>query len=200
MWPRLCSPIRAAVPLTALPLLGALGAAGIAAQASDDIADSLEELAARVTPAVVLIDVTTAADSRQGSGFIVDPAGRILTNSHVMRDARSARVRLSSGDVYEEVQVLADDPRRDIAILQIAGFDLPFLELTNSDSVRVGAPSGSRTRCRRASSADAARSPRDISCSRSARPRREDRAAARSLEVADRSSESRSPRWRPDRT
>jgi hypothetical protein len=103
-------------------------------------AASLEELTARVTPAVVLIDVTTAVDTRQGSGFLVDDTGRILTNYHVIRDARSARVRLSSGDVYEEVEVLAQDPRRDIAILQVAGFDLPYLELGNSDSVRVGAP------------------------------------------------------------
>lgn len=116
------------------------GPAAIRAQQSDAGTTSLEELAARVTPAVVFIDVTTAADSRQGSGFLVDPEGRIFTNHHLIRDARSARVRLSSGDVYEEVKVLASDARRDIAILQIAGFDLPFLELGNSDSVRVGAP------------------------------------------------------------
>lgn len=100
----------------------------------------LEELAARATPAVALINVRTANGSRQGSGFLVSADGRILTNHHVMRDARTARVKLPSGDVYEEVKVLAMDARRDIAILQIAGFDLPFLEMGNSDSVRVGAP------------------------------------------------------------
>lgn len=110
------------------------------AQAVDPVSLTLEELAARATPAVVLIDVTTAADTRQGSGFIVDPEGRILTNDHVIRDARTARVKLASGDVYEDVEVLVRDPRRDIAILRIAGFDLPSLELGNSDSVRVGAP------------------------------------------------------------
>jgi hypothetical protein len=103
-------------------------------------AASVEELAERVTPAVVLIDVATAAESRQGSGFLVEANGRILTNYHVMRDARSARVKLSSGDVYEEVEILASDARRDIAVIQIAGFDLPYLELGNSDSVRVGSP------------------------------------------------------------
>jgi S1-C subfamily serine protease len=100
----------------------------------------LEDLAARVTPAVALINVQTATGSRQGSGFLVSGDGRILTNYHVMRDARTARVKLPSGDVYEEVQVLATDPRRDIAIIQIAGWDLPFLELGNSDSVRIGSP------------------------------------------------------------
>ena len=103
-------------------------------------ATPLEDLAARVTPAVALINVKTAGGSRQGSGFLVSSDGRILTNYHVMRDARTARVKLASGDVYEEVEVLATDPRRDIAIIQIAGWDLPFLELGNSDSVRVGSP------------------------------------------------------------
>lgn len=128
-----------------IPLIIAVAASGVLpgetlAQPSEPPAESLEELAARVTPAVVLIDVTTAADARQGSGFLVDAAGRILTNEHVIRDARSARVKLPSGDVYEEVEVLASDARRDIAILQVAGFDLPYLDLGNSDSVRVGTP------------------------------------------------------------
>jgi S1-C subfamily serine protease len=101
---------------------------------------SLEELAAKITPAVVLIDVKTAAGSRQGSGFIVDPSGRILTNHHVIRDAQSARVKLSSGDVYDRVEILADDPRRDIAVLQVPGYDLPSVALGNSDSLHIGSP------------------------------------------------------------
>ena len=100
---------------------------------------TLEELAAYATPAVVLLDVRTPTSSRQGSGFIVDASGRILTNYHVVRDARSVRVKLSSGDVYEEVEILAEDERRDIAVLQVPGFDLPALPLGNSDSVRIGA-------------------------------------------------------------
>lgn len=101
---------------------------------------SLEILAEAATRAAVLIDVSTAADSRQGSGFLVDPNGLILTNSHVVRDARSARVKLASGDVYDRVSILAEDDRRDIAVLQIAGFDLPTLPMGNSDSVRIGSP------------------------------------------------------------
>ena len=120
----------------------ALAAPHVAAQqrTAEERAATLEELAAEATPAVVLIDVNTAVDTRQGSGFVVDPSGRILTNYHVIRDAESARVKLSNGDIYEEVEVLAEDARRDIAIIQIAGFNLPYLELGNSDSVRIGAP------------------------------------------------------------
>jgi S1-C subfamily serine protease len=112
-----------------------------AAQVPDELSEtSLEALVERVTRAVVLIDVRTASDSRQGSGFLIDSSGRLLTNYHVVRDARSARVKLSSGDAYERVTILAQDERRDIAVLQIPGFDLPTLPMGNSDSVRIGAP------------------------------------------------------------
>jgi hypothetical protein len=99
----------------------------------------LETVVEDATRAAVLIDIETPSDTRQGSGFIVDPVGLIVTNSHVVRDARTARVKLSSGDVYDRVTILAQDDRRDIAILRIAGFDLPTLPLGNSDSVRIGA-------------------------------------------------------------
>jgi len=101
---------------------------------------ALEVLAERATRAVVLIDVQTPSSSRQGSGFLVESDGLILTNHHVVRDARSARVKLANGDVYDQVVLLAEDERRDIAVLRIAGFDLPTLPLGNSDSVRIGSP------------------------------------------------------------
>ncbi len=102
-------------------------------------AASLEAVVADATQAVVLIDIETPSDTRQGSGFIIDPVGLIVTNHHVIRDARSARVKLASGDVYDRVAVLAQDERRDIAVLRIPGFDLPTLPMGNSDSLRIGA-------------------------------------------------------------
>lgn len=110
------------------------------AQERPERSRALEELAELATSAAVLIDVRTASSARQGSGFLVDPDGIILTNYHVIRDARAARVKLASGDVYERVTVLAEDRRRDIAVLRIAGFELPTLQLGNSDSLRIGAP------------------------------------------------------------
>lgn len=120
----------------ALLTLAVAPAPGAAAQH----ADSLAELAEAASRAVVLITVETAASARQGSGFLVDSSGRILTNEHVIRDARSVRVKLSSGDVYDAVDVLATDDRRDIAVIQIAGYNLPALPLGDSDSVRTGSP------------------------------------------------------------
>lgn len=124
---------------TAVVLVTPGGLAAQSAETAKRTQATLEELAANATPAVVLLDVRTPTSSRQGSGFIVDPNGRILTNYHVVRDAKSVRVKLSSGDVYDDVEILAEDARRDIAVLQVAGFDLPALPLGNSDSVRIGA-------------------------------------------------------------
>lgn len=117
---------------------GPRAAAGQTDAAGDET--SLEALAERATRATVLIDVQTPSSTRQGSGFIVESDGLILTNHHVVRDAESARIRMASGDVYDEVVLLAEDPRRDIAVLRVSGFDLPTLPLGNSDSVSIGAP------------------------------------------------------------
>lgn len=139
--------IRPTALLLAAATLGAVAALGAApsaaraqSAASARTTESLEELAAAATQAVVLIDVETPSGNRQGSGFLVDPDGLILTNEHIMRDAVAARVKLASGDMYDLVTLLASDDRRDLAVIQVPGFDLPALPLGNSDSVRIGNP------------------------------------------------------------
>lgn len=124
------------------PGAGSAGAGAASPTTAVDLLarDTLEELASRATPAVVLVDTRTPSGTRQGSGFLVTSDGRILTNHHVIRDARSLTVKLASGDIYDQVSLLAADERRDLAVLQISGFDLPVLPLGNSDSVRIGAP------------------------------------------------------------
>jgi S1-C subfamily serine protease len=108
------------------------------AEAGRPAPENLEELSRLATAAVVLVEVQAGERSRQGSGFIVDQEGVILTNYHVIRNATNATVRLSSGDIFDRVSVLAVDERRDLAVLKISGFGMPVLELGNSDSVRIG--------------------------------------------------------------
>lgn len=127
----LCIPVAAPPAVASLPQ--AVGATGLSP-------DSLERMAENATTAVVVVRAETTAGPRQGSGFLVDPSGTIVTNFHVVRQARSASVVLASGDVYDRVELRASDERRDLAILQIHGYGLPTLPLGNSDSVRVGSP------------------------------------------------------------
>ncbi len=81
---------------------------------------------------------TTPRTHGMGSGFIIDPAGIVLTNNHVVDNAEQVKVRLSDGRefVAEEVKT---DTRTDVAILRIhADGKLPALRLGNSDAVEVG--------------------------------------------------------------
>ncbi|MBX5483534.1 MAG: Do family serine endopeptidase [Myxococcaceae bacterium] len=74
-----------------------------------------------------------------GSGFIIDPRGRVLTNNHVVEDAVSIRVHLDDGRAFD-AKVLGRDPLTDVALLQLEGVkeDLPFVKLGDSDAMKVG--------------------------------------------------------------
>ncbi len=74
----------------------------------------------------------------QGSGFIVDPSGFIVTNYHVVDGAREVTVRLSDGTQHK-AQVKGTDEKTDLALLKIdAGKALSYVQFGNSDAVRVG--------------------------------------------------------------
>ena len=73
----------------------------------------------------------------QGSGFIISSEGYILTNNHMVQNARNIEVELTDGQIYE-AQVIGSDPESDIAVVKIDAEDLSFLELDDSDSLEVG--------------------------------------------------------------
>ena len=72
-----------------------------------------------------------------GSGVIVSRDGVILTNHHVIEDARALEVMLADGS-RAVARILGSDPETDLAVLQIPGRDLPAIEWGDSESVRVG--------------------------------------------------------------
>ncbi len=72
-----------------------------------------------------------------GSGVIVDPAGIVVTNSHVVRNADDVRVNLPDGRHYT-ARILGDSPVYDLAVLKIDGDRLPVAPLGDSDSLVVG--------------------------------------------------------------
>src|ERR1700740_720941 len=126
---------------------------------------ALENLAARVSPAVVQILVTsygTASEENRsqtafivrqhavGSGVIVDPNGYIMTNAHVVEGAQRIRVALplpmgdSSGLVpigkrrIVEAKLLGQHKESDLALLKIDQTDLPTLPLVSQERPHVG--------------------------------------------------------------
>jgi hypothetical protein len=96
------------------------------------------DIARRAGPAVVTIKTSGPEGAASGSGFIVDPSGTVVTNLHVIEGASTIAVRLPNGDVYDNVRVRAFDARKDLAVLQVPGYNLPTVELGDSDSAEAG--------------------------------------------------------------
>jgi serine protease Do len=73
----------------------------------------------------------------EGSGFIVSPDGVILTNAHVVDDARKVTVKLTDHREFE-ARVIGSDAKSDVAVLKIDATDLPVVTLGDPKSLAVG--------------------------------------------------------------
>lgn len=62
-----------------------------------------------------------------GTGVLVRADGTVLTAYHVVKGAAEVQVRLANGDVFDRVELLGVDERRDIAAIKFTGAALPFL-------------------------------------------------------------------------
>lgn len=105
------------------------------------------ELFKELAPMVVTILFTVGdRDGGGGTGFVIDKDGTIVTNHHVIKNAKSVRIKLYSGTFYEDVELLVDDAPVDLAILKIdpakptsgQPAELGAVTLGDSDTVVVG--------------------------------------------------------------
>jgi serine protease Do len=139
-----------------------------AARAPEALSASFVEIAQRVEPAVVNIDTLSAPDVTEsdngdkedqssnnplldmmrrralrpargvGSGFVIDRAGYILTNQHVIDGATRITVGLASGEKFRG-NVIGVDQETDLAVVKIeAGRDLPTMKFGDSNATQVG--------------------------------------------------------------
>ena len=114
-------------------------------QAADAEYLMLTNLYDRITPAVVNIEaevisaVTQLVDTSRGSGFIYDGEGHIITNAHVIKDARIIRVTFNDGYVTSG-EVVGLDTYSDLGVIKVdvTADRMRPLALSNSDFVRVG--------------------------------------------------------------
>jgi serine protease Do len=73
-----------------------------------------------------------------GSGFIVDPAGYVVTNNHVIDGAEKVTVTLNDGSQYL-AELVGRDSKTDLALLKIEAADpLPYVSFAEQDKARVG--------------------------------------------------------------
>ena len=101
--------------------------------------NTTEDLVKKSSDAVVLIFVSDSGkDTGLGSGFIISSDGKIVTNYHVIKGADKALVKLTNGAFFPVEAVLASDPVSDLAIIKVAGKNLPTLRLGDSETVQAG--------------------------------------------------------------
>ncbi len=73
-----------------------------------------------------------------GSGFIIDASGYIVTNNHVIDDAKGIEVTLTDGTEYP-AKLIGADPKTDLALLKVeAKTELPHVSFGDSDKMRIG--------------------------------------------------------------
>jgi serine protease Do len=85
----------------------------------------------------------TEPDQRRGealgSGVVVDPAGYILTNNHVVDKADRIQVKFMNDPTEYEAKVIGTDPQTDLAVIRVEGKrNLIPAKIGNSDAVQVG--------------------------------------------------------------
>lgn len=110
------------------------------AELLDAYSNAVIDVVDRTGAAVVSISVGGLRGGA-GSGFVVTPDGYIMTNSHVVSNQRSIRVRTQAGETVD-AQVMGDDPATDLALVRVdstaLGTPVPFLAVDGDRTPRVG--------------------------------------------------------------
>src|ERR1700741_2758836 len=133
---------------------------------SQDLRSSYAPIVQQVAPSVVKVFVSSTIPERQllsgqdpelfrhffgeipqgsgpmlehglGSGVIVSSDGYILTNNHVVKNAKKIEVTLTDGRTFK-AKVVGTDPETDLALIKVQANNLPALTLADSNKVEVG--------------------------------------------------------------
>lgn len=107
---------------------------------------SLKEGIQKAYDSVVEITVTTEVQTffnqvyeapASGSGVIISDDGYIITNNHVVKDAKTIKVKLYNGKEYD-AELIGADSKTDIAVVKIEENRLPAVQCSSSDTIEVG--------------------------------------------------------------
>jgi putative serine protease PepD len=100
----------------------------------------LSDVAARILPSVVSVQVRQGFSGGTGSGFVIDRTGHILTNNHVVASGGTVKVVLQSGRRIPAT-IVGRDATTDLAVLKVANpAGLEPLNLGRSADAAVGDP------------------------------------------------------------
>jgi serine protease Do len=119
----------------ALVALAGIAGCGTPKPPAQPAALTAKDIVKSSTPAIVRIQ----AGDHLGTGFILDRAGVVATNLHVVAGVAEIQVKLFTGEVYPVMQIVGVDLARDLALLRIVpAKPLPVLTLGDSDAMTAG--------------------------------------------------------------
>jgi len=116
-------------------------------------AGSISDIANRVSPAVVSIEVKSGQAGGVGSGIVIDPAGYVLTNNHVIataaKDQQAKITTVFTDGTRAEAKIVGADPKTDLAVIKVPVSNPVVIEVGKSADlspgdtvVAVGSPFG----------------------------------------------------------
>jgi len=124
--------------LISVPLLAAIA---VGQQTASNPASTPEDIVERSGSSVVLVIARSAQEQAvYATGVVGRSDGIILTAYHAIKDAREAQVRLKNGEIFDQVELIAFDARRDVAAVRIPAVGLPTLPMGNLADARAGQP------------------------------------------------------------
>jgi S1-C subfamily serine protease len=103
----------------------------------DSYSQTVSQVAAQASPAVVKIEADKYGRGGSGSGFVFTSNGYIMTNSHVVSNARNLDVILHDGRRFS-AEIVGDDPHTDLAVVRVKIDGLATLSLGESKSLKPG--------------------------------------------------------------
>ncbi|WP_214364328.1 S1C family serine protease [Pseudonocardia sp. H11422] len=113
-----------------------------ATEAKERPPGSVADIASRVVPAVVSVEIRVGDEGGTGSGVVIDPAGYVLTNNHVVAPAAEVPdadiEAVFSDGTRTAAQIVGRDPKTDLAVVRVGVTNPTVAQIGSSQSLAVG--------------------------------------------------------------
>ncbi|TNC20794.1 S1C family serine protease [Amycolatopsis alkalitolerans] len=103
---------------------------------------SIADIAQRVSPAVISIEVTSGQSGSVGSGVVIDPNGYVITNDHVISmaadDPQAKITAVFTDGTRTEAKIVGTDPKTDLAVIKVAVRNPVVIQIGKSSNLEPG--------------------------------------------------------------
>lgn len=103
---------------------------------------SVADIARRVSPAVISIEVVSGQSGSVGSGVVIDPQGYVITNNHVVSlaadDPQAKITAVFTDGTRTQAKVVGTDPKTDLAVIKVAVANPAVIQIGKSSDLEPG--------------------------------------------------------------